>query len=336
MRCSRVDVCESWRLRSVTSCLAMRSDATTQPSRRPGPSVLENVLTCTTWSEVLNTPASTVVAPEAQLAVRVVGEDDEAVALGQLDQPDAVRGGQRALRRVVEVGHRVQGGGPGAGAQLLLELVDVEAGGADAARAGCGRRTSSSARRNSGKIGLSTATRPPRSTSESTASDRPWNPPLVMMTRSTGTPSRAAIHDAQLVEAGGLGVLERGRPRAGARQHPLGRGQQRADGQRGVVGDPAEQLDVTLAAAAQAGVAEALGLAERAGEGGDRGQGRQQVWCRRHRFCLPGGARLVCARTGRNVGRGPGRVNGTSAAVSLVGLARLDTWSRGRDVSGNC
>lgn len=52
---------------------------------------------------------------------------------------------------------------------------------------------SSRTRRNSGKIGSSTATVEPRSITVSTASDSPCMPPLVMTIRAGSTPSRRAI-----------------------------------------------------------------------------------------------------------------------------------------------
>ncbi len=61
-----------------------------------------------TWSEELK--ASTLSGPPRipELAVRVVGQDDEAVVLGEPDQFGPGLGRECALRGVMEVRHRVQ------------------------------------------------------------------------------------------------------------------------------------------------------------------------------------------------------------------------------------
>ena len=71
---------------------------------------------------------------------------------------------------------------------------------------------SSSPRRNSGKIGLSTATRSPRSTTAWTASASPWKPPFVTTTRLTAR-LRALRSTPAGRDAFGPGVLERGNAR---------------------------------------------------------------------------------------------------------------------------
>ena len=292
MRCSRVDVCESWRLRSVTSCLRDLLGRHDPAEPQAGPERLGERVDV---HHVVGRAEHAGVhgrAPEAELAVRVVGEDQEAVALGELDQPDA--GPRWTACPATGCGSRARCRGRWAAHRRAASPRARRRRGR-AARRATGRvrpSESSSARRKSGKIGLSTATRPPRSTSESTASDRPWNPPLVMMTRSTGTPSRAAIQERSSSRPADWEYWNA----AGPERAPVSTRSVAASsaptGSAVSSGIPPSSSMSPSRRRRRLASPKPFGLAERAGEGGDRGQGRQQVWCRRHRFCLPGGARL--------------------------------------------
>ena len=109
-----------------TSRAAMSAGPTAQPSRTPGKNVFEVVPACTTTSGARLQRLGSVSLGEAQLAVRDVLDDQEAVVARELDQRRAPLRREADAGRVLVVGDRVDELRAQPVREAALELVDLE------------------------------------------------------------------------------------------------------------------------------------------------------------------------------------------------------------------